>query len=336
MTITLSETTWDELWQELRQNVRQGDPCDRQDVIIEFPSELADGYKRDIDLPNGISLTLHNYVMHEDLKVTNSQNGESDDDCLEFVFNLSSIYRYWDGDFVVGGQHYLVPSIILGDLYREELAKEPRLAVDIHLAPARLKLLMGMDISSFFPTELKPIVEGEESAFVPRLRKITPNMRLALEQILNCPYQGKLKQIYLESKSLELLVLLVDQFRTESSEITLKTGLHPDDVHRIYQAKQILIEKMDNPPSLITLAHQVGLNDRKLKQGFRQVFKTTVFGYLHHCRMEKAQQLLRQQQSIAIVAASVGYASPTAFNAAFRRKFGIPPKAYQLANRFIR
>jgi AraC-like DNA-binding protein len=80
------------------------------------------------------------------------------------------------------------------------------------------------------------------------------------------------------------------------------------------------------------LAHQVGLNDRKLKTGFREVFKTTAFSYLHDCRMERAQELLRQKRAIASVAAAVGYASPTAFNRAFQRKFGMSPKRYQLAS----
>jgi AraC-like DNA-binding protein len=76
----------------------------------------------------------------------------------------------------------------------------------------------------------------------------------------------------------------------------------------------------------------VGINDRKLKQGFRQVLDTTVFGYLTHKRMEVACQLLRQQRSVAAVAAAVGYDSPTAFSGAFKRKFSITPKAYQLAH----
>lgn len=74
----------------------------------------------------------------------------------------------------------------------------------------------------------------------------------------------------------------------------------------------------------------MGLNPRKLKEGFRQVFDTTVFGYLHQYRMQIAQNLLQQKQKVAVVAATVGYASPTSFSAAFQRQFGVKPKAYQL------
>lgn len=86
---------------------------------------------------------------------------------------------------------------------------------------------------------------------------------------------------------------------------------------------------MENPPSLLDLARQVGINDRKLKQGFRQVFGTTVFGYLHDYRMEQARLLLIEQKlAIALVAHTVGYSHLSHFATAFRKKFGVNPSTY--------
>ena len=83
----------------------------------------------------------------------------------------------------------------------------------------------------------------------------------------------------------------------------------------------------------MALAQRVSLNDYKLKVGFKAVFGTTVFGYLLHHRMEKACQLLKQQQSISRVAAAVGYTNHAAFSRTFRQHFGVSPKQYQLAKR---
>lgn len=57
-----------------------------------------------------------------------------------------------------------------------------------------------------------------------------------------------------------------------------------------------MTESLDHPPSLMQLAHQMGLNECTLKQGFRRVFKMSIFGYLRQCRMERAQLLLMQGQ----------------------------------------
>ena len=94
------------------------------------------------------------------------------------------------------------------------------------------------------------------------------------------------------------------------------------------------MKSIDNPPSVLALSHRVGLSDRKLKQGFRELFGTTVFGYLRDCRMEQARSLLRHSHTtVAKVAAQVGYRNPEAFSTAFRRKFSVSPKAYQLGQR---
>ncbi len=53
-----------------------------------------------------------------------------------------------------------------------------------------------------------------------------------------------------------------------------------------------MLRNISNPPSLIELARQVGINECTLKRGFRQIFGNTMFGYLHDYRMEQARQLL--------------------------------------------
>jgi AraC-like DNA-binding protein len=80
---------------------------------------------------------------------------------------------------------------------------------------------------------------------------------------------------------------------------------------------------------LIELARQVGLNDFKLKQGFRQVFGTSAFKYLHDYRLEKARQILALgEMKVEEVALRVGFNSRSYFALAFRQKFGLNPKQY--------
>ena len=95
-------------------------------------------------------------------------------------------------------------------------------------------------------------------------------------------------------------------------------------------AKAILLTNLEHPPSLLELAQRVGLNDCKLKRGFRQLFGTTAFGYLYQQRMEKARDLLKvDTMNITEVTAVVGYTNPSAFGAAFKRMFGTTPSAYR-------
>ena len=162
------------------------------------------------------------------------------------------------------------------------------------------------------------------------IQQTTPEMLTILHKIINCPYQGDLRRLYLESKLLELIVLKLAQLQQEEPLPQTGIRLKADDIEQIHRARDILVQNLQQPPSLTELARLVEINDFKLKRGFRQVFGTTVFGYLYQCRMEKAQQLLENgADSIAQVAQVVGYASPSQFSAAFKRKFGLSPRTYK-------
>ncbi len=333
--IALSYSTWHELWKECRQQARSVDPEDEGDRLAKCPPQLATGYKRDITLRNGIDLTLHRYELQGDLMITQVQPTESE--CLEFVFNLSSTFRYWTGANLASGQYCVQgvfnPASTEGFAH---FAQEPTLEVDIHLEPEVLRSLFGMDTDSqrdrrfdLMSSELKRLLAGDPEVFLSPIQDITPTMQVALQQILNCPYHGVVKQLYLESKSIEVLALWLEQALsgTSTSEPSM-SALRSDEVDRIYQAKEILIQQMHNPPSLIALARQVGLNDCTLKRKFRQVFGTTVFGYLHHHRMEQARSLLLDQHQLTVtaIAHQVGYNNLCAFSTAFRKKFGMSPR----------
>ncbi|MEO1123253.1 MAG: AraC family transcriptional regulator [Cyanobacteria bacterium J06635_15] len=186
---------------------------------------------------------------------------------------------------------------------------------------------------------LRRLLEGDETQrFHQSLGQITPTMSQALQQILQAPYQGMMQQLYLESKALELLALQFAHWAEEPSSERCSVGealptrrLPADELDQLHAAKAILTRDVSDPLPLSDIAQQVGLNEYRLKQGFRQVFGTTVFGYLHHCRMQQAQHLLRNSNlTIAGVAVRIGYRNPEAFSTAFRRKFAISPKAYQL------
>ncbi|MGJ5631447.1 helix-turn-helix transcriptional regulator [Nostoc sp. CALU 1950] len=159
--------------------------------------------------------------------------------------------------------------------------------------------------------------------------KITRQMRRVLREILQCPHQGLMKRMYLESKAVELITLHFQQFQKQDIHNHSLTAKNLSDIDKIYQAEEILLGNLENPPSLMELARQVGLNDFKLKRGFRQVFGTSAFKYLHDYRLEKASQLLALgEMNVEEVAFKVGFDSRSYFALAFRKKFGLNPNQY--------
>ncbi|MFC0184839.1 helix-turn-helix domain-containing protein [Pseudarcicella hirudinis] len=155
-------------------------------------------------------------------------------------------------------------------------------------------------------------------------RTITPRMQWLIKEIVECKQKGYLKRLFLEAKILELFMLQVEMF--EEPQLQKQAFIKKKDVDKIVHAQHIILANINTPYSLLELSRQVGINDFKLKRGFKEVFGNTVFGYIHQIRMERAKEkLLQGEMNISEVADYTGYKNRTHFSAAFKKTFGFSP-----------
>ncbi|MGX5818621.1 helix-turn-helix transcriptional regulator [Chitinophaga lutea] len=99
------------------------------------------------------------------------------------------------------------------------------------------------------------------------------------------------------------------------------------DTQRLQDVKDYLREAFLCPDlSLDGLCRRFGLNEFKLKKGFKQLFGYTVFGYVQDMKMKLARRLLTGRQlNVSEVADKLGYSSPNHFSAAFKKIYGFTP-----------
>lgn len=155
----------------------------------------------------------------------------------------------------------------------------------------------------------------------------TNNFRIqsVINEIIDCPYTDDLKDLFLLSKSIELLVLQAEAFSQEKEKIHVKSQ---QDVSKLIEAKEILNSRISNPPSIRELSKLISINEYKLKNGFKELFGMTVFGYIHQSRMALARKLLLGTSKTAQeIAYETGYGSPQHFSKAFKKEFGVPPNS---------
>lgn len=182
-----------------------------------------------------------------------------------------------------------------------------------------------------------------EAEFIPFLNKenidrkhyaqstFTPLMTVALYQIMNFNLHSSVKKLYYKAKVYELFSLLFNKPEgTEDESCPFKTD--EEETMKIQQAKDILLKNMAEPPTLQELADEVGLNIKKLKQGFKQVYGDTVYGFLFDYKMEYARKLLDSgTYNVNEVGNRIGYSTASHFIAAFKKKFGTTPKKYLMS-----
>ncbi|MFE6797149.1 helix-turn-helix transcriptional regulator [Paenibacillus chitinolyticus] len=155
----------------------------------------------------------------------------------------------------------------------------------------------------------------------------TPEIHRCVSDMLNCTYDGAMKRLYMESKAMELIALFgeVEGYEAEIG----KTFLNRDDLAKLDQARELVIRHFEQPLSIRELARKVGLNEFKLKKGFRERFGMTVFELVRKQRMEKALYCMEvQRMNVGETAVSVGYSNFSNFAAAFHKMYGYNPSEY--------
>lgn len=162
----------------------------------------------------------------------------------------------------------------------------------------------------------------EEYRIAPK-RPILPAMYQCISDMNSNFFSGSLQQLYLETKAAELFLLQIQALKNIP---VIHTKLRPSDIECLHEARLYIEKNYHTPCTIIDLAKIVGINQTKLKSGFKELFGTTVFGYVKDLQMEKARQLLLGEKLyVSEVADQIGYKHPQHFAAAFKRKFGILP-----------
>jgi AraC family transcriptional activator of pyochelin receptor len=161
--------------------------------------------------------------------------------------------------------------------------------------------------------------------------EIKPTVAVVLHQIINSNINSSIRELYVKGKIYELLSL---HFQKEESTDAEYCPFLVDEqnVLKIRKAKDIIISRMSEPPSLQELALEIGLNLKKLKEGFKQIYGDTVYSFLFDYKMEHARKLLESNQfNVNEVGSQVGYSTASHFIAAFKKKFGTTPKKYVMS-----
>jgi AraC family transcriptional regulator, transcriptional activator of the genes for pyochelin and ferripyochelin receptors len=329
MSLELTDEMLAELWDEAERNGQTG----WQDT---FPDEidwatlprLGKSWSCYTPLAQGMAIELQEQELWVDQRFTNAP-GEGTG--AGIVFNLSGrVQTHFQGltdevEEEVGYYHFENRwGLVETELWQ---VGEPFRRLYLSFDPAQVLGDLDSEQMDQLPFELRQTLEENHRPYY-RSHVITPEMNRVIQQIIYCPATGWLKRLYLQGKAYELMMLALAPFQPEPSR--LEMPLKPGVVERVHHARAILLSRLDEPLTLMELARQVGLNEFSLKQGFKRVFDTTVFRYLHDYRLDLARRLLVEEDlRIEEVAQRVGLVNRGYFAAAFRKKFGENPKAYQ-------
>ena len=160
-----------------------------------------------------------------------------------------------------------------------------------------------------------------------KLFTVCTKKRNVLDSILNHSYTDALENIFINAKIQELLLYSLDCLIDEKNEgFTCKFLYDERSREGIYKVRELLLEHIGNPITIKQLSRKVAMNECYVKQGFRELFGTTIFDFYQQQRMEHAKYLLYEKGlSVTDVSEALGYSSISHFSAAFKKHTGLKP-----------
>ncbi len=175
------------------------------------------------------------------------------------------------------------------------------------------------------------LVEGNKEKKYYAQEGVSPGIAVILSQMMNYNLHPSIKQLYIKGKVYELISLYFNKSADADAE-QCPFLVDEDNVKRIRKAKEIIISRMSEPPSLVELAQEIGLSLKKLKEGFKQIYGDSVYSFLFDYKMEHARKLLESgQHNVNEVGLRVGYSTSSHFISAFKKKYGTTPKKYVMS-----
>ncbi|PUZ26984.1 AraC-type DNA-binding protein [Chitinophaga costaii] len=156
-------------------------------------------------------------------------------------------------------------------------------------------------------------------------RAIGLDMQRTIGSLRHCALDGAARDYFMEAKVVELLMTALYETPDKVTPRQIMM-LKKKDQEILANARNLLLKNIDEHISTLELARRIGMNDFKLKRGFKQLFGTTIFEFVSTARMEEAKRLLRETDlPIKSIAAGAGYKNMSNFIAAFKRRNGLPP-----------
>ncbi len=294
-------------------------PSDEENRTL-FRTPKGDISFEQIHLREGLFILESKYQMTDDVSLF----GKGEKALLEIQLNLSDADIYFSSrskQHVTRGSSGNITFFSADDNQADIQFQRNKVyqVFDVHIPLTLLDKYAGE--SESMDTFINKIHSGKSSVLASNGIAINADLIKAIHDIRHCKFEGLTRRIYLESKVYELIALLY-----EGLNAAPRIKLSKSDLDKIYQAACLIKENLERPLTILELAKQVGINQTKLKEGFKEVFGNTIFGYLQEIRMNEARKyLLNTNLSIQEIGNLLGYQHMSNFSAAFKKINGISP-----------
>lgn len=171
--------------------------------------------------------------------------------------------------------------------------------------------------------ELTALNMSEQPHFFVRNAGKNRKAAQAAQQLALQLQQGDYSKLRLHSAVLDYIYWHLTAFKDDNSKDSIY--ICPREKRQLLEAKEYLLSDLSQPPTIAEIAKQMGMNQCKLKKGFKEMFGSSIYALFQQERMKSAMTLL-SKHNVTETAMLLGYSNVSHFSAAFRKQFGLLPR----------
>ncbi|WP_104381551.1 AraC family transcriptional regulator [Sphingobacterium sp. HMA12] len=155
---------------------------------------------------------------------------------------------------------------------------------------------------------------------------VSPQMLHILQEMKSCNKTGILRQYFMKGKIMTLLQLLFEWIDHEKKQSNMGSSYREADANIFYAIQDFIVQNTREFYTIEQLAIKFGINQYKLKKGFKEISGMGLFQFATKVHIQEAISLLKTTDlSIKEIAFRTGYSSPSSFSVAFKKLCGIAP-----------
>ncbi len=159
---------------------------------------------------------------------------------------------------------------------------------------------------------------------------ISPQMLHILQEMKSCRKTGIQRQYFMKGRIMILFQLLFEWIDQVKKQNDIGSGYSEVDTNIFYAIQNFISENTREFYTIEQLAIKFGINQYKLKKGFKEISGMGLFQFATKEHIQEAISLLKATDlSIKEIAFRTGYSSPSSFSVAFKKQCGIAPNQFR-------
>lgn len=273
----------------------------------------------------GFTIWIGNYFFEEEVLL----NIEATNPVLFFhlVFSNSIKVSFEEKECFLSEGQFNISSFPQFELRASAGEKKQFQTFHIHFEPDFLKNYLNgsKELKNF----ILEVHRGNFCSLSEERHFATAEMMSVVESIIKNPYEGRTGHLFIASQVNVLLLLAIHKINQDNQKQNM-APLSNVDKEKLAVARAFLTDHWDEMITTQKLTKVVGMNDHKLKKGFKQLFGKTIYSFQENIRLQKAMRLLIESDlPVGEIGMKVGYLYPQHFSFQFKKKFGFPPTYFR-------